>query len=100
MGGNAHETMSNKDFISYVNTGLASPGFTENARTQEIRNVWNQVTSMNYTKEQDFIEELREKNKSKFDTFEAILKTEIEYSQQQQEDLENDNAPEKFIQNL
>jgi len=90
--------MSNREFISYVNSGLASTSFTENSRTREIQNIWQEVNNMRYTKEQDFTNELREKNKSKFDTFEAILKTEIEYSQKQQDELENMEELEMYIQ--
>lgn len=53
---------------------------------------------MRYTKEQDFIDELREKNLNKFDTFEDILRNEIEYSQQQQNNLGNIDTPEIYIQ--
>jgi len=92
--------MSNREFISYVNSRLASTSFTENNRTSEIQNIWQEVNNMRYTKEQDFIDELREKNKSKFDTFEAILKTEIEYSQEQQDELENMEEIEMYIQTV
>ncbi len=94
---NAHETMTNREFISYVNSGLASSSFTSNPRTAEIQNLWQEVSNMRYTKEQDFIDELRNKNKAKFDTFEDILRNEIEYSKQQQNDLKNLETPEKFI---
>lgn len=89
--------MTNREFISYVNSGLASSSFTSNPRTAEIQNLWQEVSNMRYTKEQDFIDELRNKNKAKFDTFEDILRNEIEYSKQQQNDLKNLESPEKFI---
>jgi len=95
---NAHETMTNREFMTYVNNGLASTSFTSNPRTAEIQNLWAEVWSMRYTKEQDFIDELREKNLNKFDTFEDILRNEIEYSQQQQNNLGNIDTPEIYIQ--
>lgn len=95
---NAHETMTNREFMAYVHNGLASTSFTSNQTTAEIQNLWEEVWNMRYTKEQDFIDELREKNLNKFNTFEDILRNEIEYSQQQQNNLENIDTPEKYIQ--
>jgi hypothetical protein len=90
--------MNNREFMSYVNNGLANEGFTSNPRTAEIQNLWEQVSAMRYTKQQDFIDELRQKNVNKFNAFEDILRNEIEYSQQQQDTLENVDTPEAFIQ--
>lgn len=97
---NVHITMSNWEFINYVNSWLASTSFTGNHATRDIQSLWQEVNNMKYTKEQDFIDELREKNRDKFSTFEEILRNEIEYSQQQKDALLKPTNPEKFTQVL
>jgi len=95
---NAHETMSSREFISYVNAWISSESFTSNTRTSQIQNLWQEINNLKFTKQQDFITNLWQKNKEKFDTFEEILKSEIEYSKQQQEELSSPQIQDTFIQ--
>jgi len=55
---NADKTLSNTQFKHYVGQGLASTSFTEDHSTQDIRNLWEEVNKINFSKEDAFIDEL------------------------------------------
>jgi uncharacterized repeat protein (TIGR01451 family) len=98
MGDNAHLTMTNGEFTTHVWGQLASNSITSNPRTQELQNLWSEVFALSYSAEDAFIEELQNSNREKFQTLEDIISTEIEYSQQQQKNLEDMWAPNFIIQ--
>ena len=87
------ETVSNKEFLAYVWGELSSTTVTSDPRTKELQNLWNEVYSLSYSKEQKFIEELQKNKTEKFQMIEDIIATEIEYSKQQQDDLKNLGKP-------
>ena len=73
---NKHITLTNKEFLSYVSENLASTSITSDPRTQDLRNLWNQVGNMTYSKEDALIEKLQQTKNAKFNTLTDILNTE------------------------
>lgn len=59
-------TLSNKEFIAYVNENLASTSVTENPRMNEIRHLWEDVNNFTYSNEDKLIENLLENKNGKF----------------------------------
>jgi hypothetical protein len=89
MDQNAHVTMTNTDFKKYVGTQLASESITSNPRTKELQNLWSEVFALSYSAENKFIQELQSSNTEKFQLLEDIISTEIEYSKEQQRNLQD-----------
>jgi len=52
---NADETLDNTEFTKYVGTQLASVDVTQDQSTQELRNLWDEVRNLQYSKEDAFI---------------------------------------------
>ena len=95
---NKNVTVSNKDFISLVNESLSKPEFGENENLLQIREVWEDVQNMTYSKENKMIKELEENNREKFDTLKNIINTEIEKNKQLKENTDKLENSELFIQ--
>jgi uncharacterized repeat protein (TIGR01451 family) len=98
MGENAHLTMTNGEFSQYVWEQLASNSITSNPRTKQLQNLWSEVFALSYSAEDAFITELQSSNREKFQTLEDIISTEIQYSQEQQKNLEDIWKPNFIIQ--
>lgn len=84
---NAHNTLSNREFIESVSEQLAGVDMVSRQETRELRELWSEVADMTYSGEQKIIDELKDFNTKKFTTLEEILSTEIEYSKKQQHEL-------------
>lgn len=82
-------TLTNKDFIAYVNENLASQSVSENPRMNQIRALWEDVNNLTYSKEDALIEALQENRKAKFDALESILTTELQNTKQLRDELQN-----------
>lgn len=68
---------------------VAGESITSDPNTQQLQNLWKDVANISYSKEDAIIEELRKNSEEKFQTLTDIITTEIKYSQEQQEKLEN-----------
>lgn len=93
------ETLSNDEFLSYVGKQLSSNTITSNPRTKELQSLWQQVYSLTYSKEDAFIADLQSSSAERFQAVENILATEIEYSQNQKNQLQNLGSPD-FIREV
>ncbi len=90
---NNNETLSNKEFLSYVGKQLSSESITSNPRTKDLQNLWNSVYNLTYSKEEKFTQELQKNNTEKFEIISNIINAELEYSKKQQKDLKNLGSP-------
>ncbi len=99
---NNEETVSNKEFISLVNKWLASKNLWSEENIGKLRTLWKDVANMTYSKEDKFINDLKEKNKAKFDTLKSIINTEKQVTKEQIKsikDFEN-KSNIKFIDSI
>ncbi|NDK10028.1 VCBS repeat-containing protein [Candidatus Gracilibacteria bacterium] len=96
---NADETLDNTEFTKYVGTQLASVDVTQDQSTQELRNLWDEVRNLQYSKEDAFIAGLQDNSSEKFKALIDILSTEIQYSQDQIKKVEILSAP-SFIKEV
>ena len=72
-----NEEVDNTEFKKLVLKSLSSTGVTSNPKMEKIVNLWKQVDSMTYSKEDALIKELQDNNREKFDTLTDIVNTEI-----------------------
>ncbi len=102
MQNNSDETVSNKEFISLVNKWLASKNLWSEENIGKLRNLWKDVSNMTYSKEDKFINELKEKNKAKFDTLKWIINTEKQVTKEQIKSIKNieNKSNIKFIDSI
>ena len=95
---NQSELYTSDEFKLYLTEQLASKTFSEDQSTRKIQDIWTQVFNFNFSKEDRLIEELAVYNRSKFQTLENIIQSEIDYSRQQRETLENMSTIDFYIQ--
>ncbi len=60
------DTLSNKEFKSYVMMQLASESITSDPKTRQLQELWKEVSEINYSKEDKFIKELQTNSEEKF----------------------------------
>ena len=77
MDNNKSETLSNLEFRKYVNESLSSKEIVSDPKTRELRELWDTVNNMTYSKEDKFIKELKDNSNEKFETLKDIINTEI-----------------------
>jgi len=82
-------TLTNTEFITFVNENLASKSISENPRMNDIRKLWEDVNSLTYSKENKLIEALQENRKQKFEALSEIITTEIQESKELKKQVEN-----------
>nr|MDD3720153.1 VCBS repeat-containing protein [Candidatus Gracilibacteria bacterium] len=99
MKDNRNIELSNKDFLTYVNENLASKALQADPETENIRKLWQDVSNMTYSNEDKLINDLKDKNKEKFDALKDIINTEIQRTKTQKESIKNLNKPNsiKFV---
>lgn len=95
---NSSTTLDNREFKRYVGSQLATTNITENQRTSQLQNTWNAVFAFNDTSSEKFISELEENNRKKFETLGNILRTEMQHSREQKQEIENIGAPSFITQ--
>ena len=98
LSNNSQTTMTNDEFKRYVGSELASESITSNLRTTELQNMWSEVFSMTYSKEDTFIKTLKENNSEKFQALQDIIQTEIEYTKRQESELKDTKIPSYITQ--
>ena len=86
-------TLSNREFISYVSENLASESITSDPRTDRLRNLWQQVGDMTYSKEDKLIESLHQTKNAKFKALTDILNTEKERNDELKEQIKSLGNP-------
>lgn len=86
---NKEETVSNEEFVYLVNKWLSNKTIVWDETTKEIRQLWQDVANMTYSKEDKFIEELKKKNKDKFETLKWIINTEKQVTKDQIKSIKN-----------
>ena len=72
-----------------MNESLSSHSVTSNPRMDEIREVWEQVNRLTYSKENALIKELQDNNSEKFATLRDIVNTEIINNKELKKKLKN-----------
>lgn len=92
------EVVGNKEFIAYVNENLASRIVSEDPRLEELRNLWDGIGKLTYSKEDALIEKLLENKNAKFEELENIISTEIQKSQKLKTDIQNLGEPSYIVQ--
>jgi hypothetical protein len=86
---NKNETLNNLDFKKEINKNLASLAITSNPKMDGIREVWEEVNNMTYSKENKLIDKLSKLNKDKFETVKDIINTEIINNKKQKKLIED-----------
>ncbi len=86
-------TLTNREFLSYVSENLASESITADSRTDALRNLWQQVGDMTYSKEDKLIESLHQTKDAKFDALTDILNTEKERNDELKEQIKSLGNP-------
>lgn len=76
-------------FKQLVNKSLASKTITDNPRLDKIREIWADVDSIDYSKENSLIKELQENNTEKFQAVSDIINTEIIKNKELKEKINN-----------
>jgi hypothetical protein len=71
------DEVNNLEFKKLVNKSLSSKSVTSNPKMDKIREVWNQVNNLTYSKENYLIKELQDSNSEKFEVLSDIINTEI-----------------------
>jgi len=74
-------------FIELVNNDLAKTSIIKDNKTEKLRNLWKEVNNYNYSKEDELINNLIKNNTEKFDTLKSIIKEEIKYNKEQQDNF-------------
>lgn len=99
---NKDETVSNEEFVYLVNKGLSSKSIVWDESTKELRQLWKDVANMTYSKEDKFINDLKERNKAKFDTLKGIINTEKQITKDQINSIKNfeNKSNIKFISDI
>ena len=72
-----YKKINNKKFIKNMSLSLSSTWITSNPKLDLIRNVWNNVENLTFSKENKLIEELKYNSREKFNTITDIINTEI-----------------------
>ncbi len=75
---NKDVTLSNDEFIDYINFQLASEYVTKDKELDKIRDVWKYVWNINYSKEDKIIKELTDNANKKWNTVRTIIDLEKE----------------------
>jgi hypothetical protein len=86
---NKSETLSNLEFKKEINKNLASLSITSDPKMDGIREVWEEVNNMTYSKEDKLIKKLSDSNKDKFETLKDIINTEIINNKKQKKYIED-----------
>ena len=58
-------------------------------RTAKLRSIWKDVSQMTYSKEDKVINDLKAKNKAKFDTLKGIINNEKTLLKEQKSNIDN-----------
>ncbi|GEM_PF-334772 len=87
-------TLTNKEFIAYVNKNLASKSVSENPRMNDIRHLWEEVNAFTYSKENKIIEELIKNKDGKFSALGDIISTEIQKTQELRQKVKHIGNPD------
>jgi len=74
---NKDDKVTSHDFLKLVNKSLASNIITSDPRTEELKRIWKEVNSYNYSKEDKLISDLQKTNYEKFETLNKILTNEL-----------------------
>ena len=82
-------TLTNAQFLSYVSENLASESITRDPRADRLRDLWEQVGNMTYSKEDKLIESLHETKDAKFEVLTDILNTEKERTDELKEQIKS-----------
>ena len=98
MNQESQHMLTNREFLEHTTTQLASKTVTQDPRTQELQDLWAEVRTMTYSKEDAFIAELQTQTSQKFETLTEILETELRYTKEQKKSLEIQKNPSAFIQ--
>lgn len=86
---NKNEKITSKELLTTINNDLSKPEIISDPSTEKLRNIWKEVNSMTYSKEDKHIKELQDRSKEKFDTIIDIMNQEIEVNKKQIEELKN-----------
>lgn len=70
------ETISNNDFIYLVNKSLAKNKYINDARYDELRKTWNDLSKITYSKQDKIIKKALKYNIDKFNTVKSIINNE------------------------
>ena len=65
------------EFLAMVNASLLSTGALNDPEMAQVKEIWDQVNKMTYSKEKKLVADLQESNSEKFDTLKDIINTEI-----------------------
>lgn len=95
---NKDTTVSNREFISFVQENLASPAVTSNPRLNEVRKLWEEVGNLTYSKENKLIQALLDNKNAKFDELQNIITTEMRFTKELREDLRDFGTPTNITQ--
>lgn len=77
MNGSKDLRIGNTDFKKKVMEELASPLLTSEPKMDVLRDTWDDVNNLVYSKEDKLIRDLASRNEEKFSVVEDILNTEI-----------------------
>lgn len=84
---NKNETLTNKEFLATVNKWLSSEEIASDPSTEKLRNIWKEVNSVTFSKEDKHIEDLQKKSKEKFDDLKNIIDKEIKLNKKQLDEV-------------
>lgn len=95
---NKDTTVSNREFIAFVQENLSSSAVTSNPRLNEVRKLWEEVGNLTYSKENKLIQALLDNKNAKFEELQNIITTEIRLTEELREDLRDLGTPSIITQ--
>lgn len=84
-----NKVVSNKEFKNLINESMLSNSIIKDPKLNPLREIWNQVNNITYSKENKLIEELQKNNTEKFDTIKDIINTEILKNKELRKNINN-----------
>lgn len=92
-----NDMLTGNEFQQYVMGQLASETITSDPNTRKLQELWKNVSEITYSKEDALIAKLKKDSEGRFQTLMDIISTEIEYTQEQQKNLQDLWTPEDII---
>lgn len=92
-----NDMLTGNEFQQYIMGQLASETITSDPNTRKLQELWKNVSEITYSKEDALIAKLKKDSEGRFQTLMDIISTEIEYTQEQQKNLQDLGTPEDII---